>query len=131
LPPIGRVLLDTNIIIALFAGDPAVVSAIASAEAVFLPAVALGELYYGARKSARAADNTARISALAARAAIVPSDAGTAESYGRVKSELGERGTPIPESDIWIAALARQHGLTLASRDSDSASARMAAPPSS
>ncbi|HEY4572503.1 MAG TPA: PIN domain-containing protein [Thermoanaerobaculia bacterium] len=27
------------------------------------------------------------------------------------------KGRPIPENDIWIAASARQHGLTLATRD--------------
>lgn len=27
------------------------------------------------------------------------------------------RGTPIPENDVWIPALARQHGLGVVSRD--------------
>ncbi len=30
---------------------------------------------------------------------------------------LRAQGTPIPENDIWIAALARQHTLRLVSRD--------------
>jgi len=53
----GRVLLDTNILIALFAGETSVLTAAQHTEAVYVPAVALGELYYGARKSARAAAN--------------------------------------------------------------------------
>jgi tRNA(fMet)-specific endonuclease VapC len=41
----------------------------------------------------------------------------TAVLYGEVKSELKQMGTPIPENDIWIAAIARQYGLTVVSRD--------------
>ena len=40
----GRFLLDTNIIIALLAGDDAVLSNLDQAAEVFIPAVALGEL---------------------------------------------------------------------------------------
>ncbi|TEU15540.1 MAG: PIN domain-containing protein [Anaerolineales bacterium] len=49
----GRYLLDTNIIIALFASDTAVKDNLAKAK-VFVPAIAIGELYFGARKSGRA-----------------------------------------------------------------------------
>jgi predicted nucleic acid-binding protein len=52
----GRVLLDTSIVIAIFAGEPPVLERVAAAEEVSVPAVALGELYYGARKSGRGAD---------------------------------------------------------------------------
>ena len=38
----GRVLLDTNIIIAIFAEEPPVLERMAAAEEVFVPAVALG-----------------------------------------------------------------------------------------
>ena len=37
---------------------------------------------------------------------------------GRLKALLRSRGTPIPENDLWIAALAVQHKLTLVTRDS-------------
>jgi hypothetical protein len=32
--------------------------------------------------------------------------------YGKIKSQLKAKGTPIPENDIWIASLAEQHQLT-------------------
>ncbi len=64
----GRVLLDTNILIALLAGEPPVVAAARVAVGVFIPAIALGELYYGALKSGRPAENTERITALATAA---------------------------------------------------------------
>jgi predicted nucleic acid-binding protein len=34
-----------------------------------------------------------------------------------VRDELRRRGTPIPENDVWISALARQHELAIVSRD--------------
>lgn len=43
----------------------------------------------------------------------------TAEYYGVLATELGRRGQKIRDNDIWIAAHALQHNLTLVSRDSD------------
>jgi len=40
-----------------------------------------------------------------------------AEHYGRIRADLAKAGTPIPENDIWIAALALEHDLPLAARD--------------
>jgi tRNA(fMet)-specific endonuclease VapC len=117
MPPTGRFLLDTNILIALFASDRTVLRAIRSAHAVYVPVVALGELYYGARKSGRATHNLERVSALAGSAPVLACDATTAERYGELKAALRARGPPIPENDLWVAAIARQHHLTLATRD--------------
>jgi len=41
----------------------------------------------------------------------------TAEHYGQIKNELKTKGHPLPENDIWIAAIARQHALTVVTRD--------------
>jgi tRNA(fMet)-specific endonuclease VapC len=41
----------------------------------------------------------------------------TASIYGKVKSKLKNRGTKIPENDIWIASIAIQHQLTLLTND--------------
>lgn len=37
--------------------------------------------------------------------------------YGVIKNQLRVKGRPIPENDIWIAAVARQRDLVLVSRD--------------
>ena len=117
MPPTGRFLLDTNILIGLLAGEVAVTSAIQDAEAVFIPAIALGELHYGAHKSGRPAANIARLEALASAAAVLPCDAATAAHYGELKAALRTKGTPVPENDLWIAAVGRQHQLTVVTRD--------------
>jgi len=48
---------------------------------------------------------------------IAATDIGTSREYGRIKNLLHKKGHPVPENDIWIAALAIEHGLTLISRD--------------
>ena len=113
----GKFLLDTNIVIALFARDDNVLQQLKQAEEVFLPSIVLGELYYGARKSGRVEINVQRVDELAASSAVLPCDAETAIRYGDIKNRLRLKGKPLPENDIWIAALAMQHDFVLASRD--------------
>jgi tRNA(fMet)-specific endonuclease VapC len=113
----GKVLVDTNVVIGLFAGDPAVVQAIQRQREVFLCVPVMGELQYGARASSRVESNLARLDHFSAALVVLACDIETASSYAMVKSELREKGRPIPENDIWIASIARQHGLTLLTRD--------------
>jgi tRNA(fMet)-specific endonuclease VapC len=110
-------LLDTNIIIAVFAQETAAQSQLAASAELFVPSIALGELYYGARRSGRAAANLARVDQFAADNTVIGCDAATAQQYGEIRNLLQLKGRPIPENDIWIAAIAVQHGLTLVTRD--------------
>jgi tRNA(fMet)-specific endonuclease VapC len=114
----GRYLLDSNVIIALFAKDPGVHGHVAKAKEIFIPCIAIGELYFGAYKSRHAEKNLQRIDELALDATVLPCDATTARIYGQIKHRLKERGQPIPENDIWIAAIAQQYRLTLITKDS-------------
>lgn len=52
MPASGRFLLDTNIVIALFEGDEAVVANLDLASEVFVPAIALGESFFWPRSLA-------------------------------------------------------------------------------
>lgn len=113
----GRLLLDTNIVVRVFAGDPAIRRRLEQREEVLLSAVVLGELYFGAQKSRQIDENLRRIHRLLAESVVLPCDVGTAYEYGIVRNELRLKGRPIPENDIWQAALERQHDLTLVSRD--------------
>jgi tRNA(fMet)-specific endonuclease VapC len=115
----GRYLLDTNVIIALFARQQTVLDRLAAADAVFVPVVALGELYYGARKSGRVEQNLERIDEFAAAATLLDCNQATAQRYGDIKNGLRAKGHPIPENDIWIGAVGMQHDLTVATRDDD------------
>jgi tRNA(fMet)-specific endonuclease VapC len=83
----------------------------------FVPSIVLGELYYGADKSARAASNLKQIQDLQLIITVLACDGATADLYGQIKLLLQTKGHPIPENDIWIAAIARQYNLTLGTRD--------------
>lgn len=113
----GRLLLDTSVVIDLLRGDARIQQQVAAAAEVFLSTVVLGELYYGAERSGRRDVVVAQVEALAAAATVLPCDTGTARVYGRIKDRLRTKGRPLPENDIWIAAVALQHDLALAARD--------------
>lgn len=113
----GRFLLDTNIVIALFAEDAVVKQRLIEANEVFVPSIVIGELYYGARKSARVRENVTRIDEFVVSNTVLPCDTETAQQYSDIKNKLLAKGRPIPENDIWIAAIAIQHQLTLVARD--------------
>lgn len=113
----GRFLLDTNIVIALFAKEPAIQLHLTNDSEIFLSTTVLGELYYGAHKSARVSANTARIDEFAACNVVLPRNIVTAQQYGQIKNGLRAKGRPIPENDIWIAAIVFQYNLILVTRD--------------
>ncbi|MGH8459549.1 MAG: type II toxin-antitoxin system VapC family toxin, partial [Nevskiales bacterium] len=113
----GRVLLDTNIVIALFAAEPEVLARLQQQSAVYLSVPVLGELRYGAMASSRVEQNLWKLDELAQSVSVLACDVHTADFYARAKAGLRSKGRPIPENDVWIAAIALQHGLTLATRD--------------
>ena len=113
----GRYSLDTHIMTAFFKQESAVVQQVEKAPVVFVSAIVLGELYYGAYYSDRVSENLNRLRSLREDANLLLVDDETATFYGAIKAQLRKKGKPIPENDLWIAALAMQHDLTLVSRD--------------
>ena len=113
----GRYLLDTNVIIDLLANEEAVRTMLGEAEEAFVSSIAIGELYYGAEKSTRPAENVSRIDEFAAITPVLSCDTQTARHYGQIKNMLRAKGRLIPENDFWIAAVPRQNALTLVTRD--------------
>ena len=103
--------------IALLADEASVKSRLAQAEEVFVSSIAIGELFFGARKSTRPDVNLARIDEFAAVSVVLGCETETARRYGDLKNTLRLKGRPLPENDIWIAAIALQHDLTLITRD--------------
>lgn len=114
----GRYLLDTNIIISLFAKDSQIHNRLSMAEEVFVPCIAVGELYDGAYKALKQKENLDRLEEFALNNTVLPCDINIAKKYGDIKNRLKEKGLPVPDNDIWIAAIAQQYALTLITRDS-------------
>jgi len=113
----GNVLLDTNVVIAHLRRESGVTAKLQQAGVIYLPLTVLGELYYGAFKSTSSAKILAQVHQFLNSAVVLPLSEVTAENYGRIKTALDQAGHPIPQNDIWIAALAEEYQLPLATRD--------------
>lgn len=109
----NRVALDTNRAIAVLNGKADAVNALASISQVDLPVAVIAELRYGALSSQRPTQNLALIDTLVARSGVLNATVTTAEVYGRIRSELRRRGTPIPENDVWIASTCIEYDIPL------------------
>ena len=110
-------IIDTNALSAWAAGDPAVAATIAAAERIHLPVVVLGEFRYGLMGSRFRDQLELRLKKLECVVPVLPITRETADVYSTLRYELKQAGHPIPENDVWIAALSRQHGLPVLSRD--------------
>jgi tRNA(fMet)-specific endonuclease VapC len=112
----NEVMLDTNIVSAAVEQETAVLNKLAAVTAI-IPIIVLGELYYGAYASTRVESNLQRVEALLEDFSVLVCDEDTARQYGVIRARLKKKGRPIPENDVWIAALASQHDLPLVTRD--------------
>ena len=113
----GRYLLDTNIVIDLLGNNKSIVEKIERLEEVYIPVTVIGELYFGAFKSQKVEKNLESITSLLETANVLEDNVETAKVYGEIKSSLKQKGRPIPENDIWIAAIAKYNELTLLTKD--------------
>ena len=114
----GKFLLDTNVAIAILKADQTVLDHLANGDDFLISATVAGELFYGALNSTSVDDSVLRIQSLLADAVLLSCDETTARLYGEVQTRLRQKGRPIPDHDIWIAASALQHSLVLVTRDS-------------
>lgn len=110
-----RYLLDTNIIIAAMKGHAAVRQRLETTplSALLLSPVVLGELEFGAGKSAQPERNRARLAALTERLPLAALDTEASQCYGRIRAALEKQGTPIGANDTWIAAQALALGAVM------------------
>ena len=113
----NKFLLDTNIIAAWLKGETSVADKIDKAKEIHKPIIAVGELYYGALYSTQVAKNIKEIKSITANYGVLQIDEETTIAYGNIKAALRKKGKPIPENDIWIAAIAKRFKLVVVTRD--------------
>jgi tRNA(fMet)-specific endonuclease VapC len=115
-----KIALDTNCYVGFCRGDEAPVQVMRTAHEIFLPFVVLGELRAGFACGTRSAQNIHTLTRFLnkPRVHVLYATEGTTHQYANLFRQLRQQGTPIPTSDLWIAALCAQHDLLLASNDS-------------
>jgi len=114
-----KALLDTSGYSGLMQGDAAILDLLRQADRVFVPAVVLGELHSGFRRGSRTLENEQLLTTFLAKPSVAVLDvtAETAHRYAEIDVYLWSKGRPIPRNDVWIAALALEHGCVLITRD--------------
>ena len=110
-------ILDTNALSALADGADGLEPILCAAPEVAVPVIVLGEYQYGIRQSRERSRYERWLKESSGYFRVLDVDEHTAALYAAVRSELRKAGTPVPSNDAWIAALCRQHSLSLLSRD--------------
>ena len=116
-PGDARLILDTHALSAAAEEYPGIIRILASARQLALPVVVIGEYRYGIAWSRHRARYRRWLDDLIADCTVLDISEQTAHHYADVAVELRQSGKPIPSNDLWIAALCRQHGLPVVSRD--------------
>ena len=113
------VVLDTSAFTALFRGDESILELLAKAECVYVSVIVIGELEAGFRGGSRYAENLALLERFLAKPTVEILAVGrdTGNCFGRIKSALKAKGTPIPINDVWLAAQCMETGAVLLTYD--------------
>jgi tRNA(fMet)-specific endonuclease VapC len=114
-----RIALDTNRLTDLFRGDADLAEFLGGCDEVGVPFVVLAEMRAGFLGGTRSAANERLLADFLTRETVVALYANreTTEQYARLFVQLKRAGTPVPDNDLWIAALCLEHDLALVTRD--------------
>ena len=110
-----KYMLDTNIVIYTMKNRPERVRGAFNTHdgQMCISSVTLGELVYGAEKSAVPEQNLADIENFIARVEVKTFDSQAAIHFGQIRATLAMAGTPIGPYDAMIAGHARALALVL------------------
>jgi tRNA(fMet)-specific endonuclease VapC len=114
-----KAILDTSAYSGLTKGGPEILEILSHAERLSVPSIVLGELHSGFRRGSRRKENEQLLARFLRKpsVSVVDVTADTAERYAEIDVFLFAKGKPIPRNDVWIAALALEHGGVLITRD--------------
>jgi tRNA(fMet)-specific endonuclease VapC len=114
-----RVALDTNRLTDIFRADGALAEWLGRCDEVWIPLFVLGEIKAGFLGVTQQNRNAILLKEFLNRTTvgILNPTRETAEQYARLFVQLKRAGTPVPDNDLWIAAIVLEHDLMLITRD--------------
>lgn len=114
-----RILVDTNAYAAFKKNEDVAVATFRAVEYIGVNITVLGELFSGFKGGNKELQNKKELEQFldSPRVNVITLDEETAEFYARIYWDLKKKGAPIPTNDIWIAASAMRHGLSLFTYD--------------
>lgn len=110
-------ILDTNALSAFADGNSAIKSLLEGADVLLFPVIVIGEFRYGIEASRKKEAYIAWLSQFVLPRYVLAINNETALHYVDIRHELKRAGRPIPQNDLWIAALVREHDMPLLSKD--------------
>lgn len=114
-------LADTSWVVEHLRGNQEVTDRLNSLgnEVVSISIITVAELYVGAYRSSNLTRTLSAIRDFIGEVVILDIDDDICLRFGREKAVLLNKGQPIGDADLLIAATALHHGLTLITRDLD------------
>ena len=106
-------ILDSDHCVYILRGRLDIDQVVESGERLAVTAISVGELSYGAHRSARADENLARLHVLLSALPVLPFDEGAGRRFGSIKAQLMSAGTPVSDPDLQIASIALDLGAPL------------------
>ncbi len=118
---IPKLALDTNAYRALDDGNIKLARLVKTSPSIGIPIIVLGELYFGIFDGSKKENNALRLRQFlnSSRVEILHINEGASKLFGELSAQLKKTGKPIQQNDIWIAAICKQYGYTLATADKD------------
>jgi tRNA(fMet)-specific endonuclease VapC len=110
-------ILDTDHCIAILRGSLDAGQSVPADAELFVTAITVTELIYGAHQSALPDHNLEQVNLLLQGVTVLPLEEAAARRCGQLKDQLRRLGTPLAEPDLQIAAIAMEHGLPLATHN--------------
>ena len=111
------ILLDTSVIIAHLRGKFDIRPFTPKGVRLFASMFTIGELEKGINKAAHPEKERVKTEHLLEGIALILPDNATAAIYGEVTAKLEKAGCRIPENDAWIASVALECDMELATGD--------------
>ena len=114
-------ILDTSAFSAAQRDDKKVVELLNRATQIYLPLIVEGEIRAGYEFGSRKNENNQLLDRFMTQSSVVMINLSdkTPVLFAEIYSELRKTGQPIGQNDLWIAALTREYGLPILTRDND------------
>ncbi len=110
-------ILDTTALSDFLIEEPGIKRNVTSSTSFNIPVIVLGEYRFGLRLSKYRQILEEKLQELLKDVQVLPIEEQTTVVYADIRCELKAAGTPIPENDLWIAAIVRQYDIPLLSKD--------------
>jgi len=111
------VAIDTNVATGLLNGDKAIIQRLREFDIIYLPVTVAGELLFGAKNSKKRIANFEVFRNFIGTCEVLDINFLVSEVYSDIRLALFKKGKPIPENDLWIAAICIANDLPLFSKD--------------